>query len=216
MSETAPHVIRQGEYLLRLCEARGLDVAAVWALPENAALRERRASHFVLAPGDVVHLPVREPEPLRLSRGQTNAFRVRRARVSVSVTLRGAGEPLAREPFVVELPGDDEVAGFTDDRGVATFEVPMHLEVVTMQLPARDHVVRVAVGHLDPRDTDAGVAHRLENLGFLDDDVDFLGEAERRARVRDALRAFQEARGLSPTGELDDDTATALEQAHGR
>lgn len=213
---TTPHVIRQGEYLLRLCEARGLDVAAVWALPENAELRGRRASHFVLAPGDVVHLPEREAEPLRVSRGQTNAFRAHRPRVSVSVTLRGAGEPLSREPFVVELPGGDEVAGFTDADGVATFELPMHLEVVTLSLPARDHTVRVAVGHLDPSDTPAGAAHRLENLGFLDEDVDFLGEAERVARVRDALLAFQEVRGLPATGELDDDTRAALEAAHGR
>lgn len=210
-----PHVVRQGEYLARIAAERGLDPDAIWTHAENRALRERRASPEVLAPGDVIFLPD-PPEPrFAISPHTTNRFTARRPKIPVRVRIQEQGEPLPDELCLIEGVGPEELAERTGGDGVLTFEVPLHVERVRVTLPARDRDLEVRVGHLDPIDTAAGLAGRLENLGLLAPGWEHLAERARASRVREALAAFQEARGLAITGALDEGTRAAVAEAHG-
>jgi hypothetical protein len=209
-----PHLVKQGEYLSRLAAERGFDAVEVWAHPDNAALRERRRSPEVLAPGDVVFLPAPAERRHRVELGGANRFKAPMPRIPIKVRLVERGEALSREPCLVEGLGPEEVALFADAEGVVSFDIPPHLEHVTLVLPARDRRVHVRVGHLDPLETPSGLAQRLENLGFLSPGWQGLPEDARETRVRSALRRFQTSRSLPSTGALDDASRRALGDAH--
>jgi peptidoglycan hydrolase-like protein with peptidoglycan-binding domain len=87
-------------------------------------------------------------------------------------------------------------------------QVPVTAREVQVALPGLHMVVPVRVGHLDPPATTSGARQRLDHLGYHrptgagpDDD----------AR---ALRQFQRDHGLPETGEADEATRRALEDAH--
>jgi len=69
----------------------------------------------------------------------------------------------------------------------------------------------IALGHIDPIDTVSGIQGRLGNLGFLGTNVS--GELD--DDTRRALSAFQSACGLRPTGDIDNETLTRLDQEYG-
>ena len=71
----------------------------------------------------------------------------------------------------------------------------------------------VNVGHLDPATEDSGVRQRLTHLGFLGSPLD--RSHSRPPSLERGIRAYQRARGLAPTGALDDKTRDALEKEHG-
>ena len=73
-----------------------------------------------------------------------------------------------------------------------------------------DEIYQIHLGHLHPKDDLAGVQQRLMNLGY------FTGEPDGKTspEMEEALQTYQEAKGLSITGEADEDTMTALEDEH--
>ena len=62
MSDTIPYVVRQGDHLRSIAFSRGLDPDAVWQGDANSTLRKQRPNPDLLAPGDVLFLPVVERE----------------------------------------------------------------------------------------------------------------------------------------------------------
>jgi N-acetylmuramoyl-L-alanine amidase len=67
------------------------------------------------------------------------------------------------------------------------------------------------LGCVDPISENSGVQARLNNLGFDCGEVD----GELGPKTIQALSEFQEKHGLTPTGNLDDQTRKMLEQVHG-
>jgi peptidoglycan hydrolase-like protein with peptidoglycan-binding domain len=67
------------------------------------------------------------------------------------------------------------------------------------------------VGGLDPVEETSGVQKRLVNLGHYRGPVD----GEPSVDLTAAIRAFQSANGLEPTGEPDDATREKLRKVHG-
>jgi peptidoglycan hydrolase-like protein with peptidoglycan-binding domain len=65
---------------------------------------------------------------------------------------------------------------------------------------------------LDPHDTATGVQARLLNLGVHVGKLD--GEVGERTRL--ALRSFQQAHGIEPSGELDQATCEKLAEVDGQ
>ena len=206
-----PHVIRQGEHLVKLAFVHGFNADEVWNDPKNKALRELRKDPMVLAPGDVLHIPAPAKQGLPMSAGTTNRYTAKVPRVDVHIVLHDdAGAPLANEPYVIEgLGGDQEKTTAAD--GAASFAAPVHVREVMLYLPRRHMRMAVRVGDLDPMDESTGVAARLTNLGYLE-----AGEEPSAEAVAAAIKELQRAKGLPQTGALDDDTKKALEEAHGR
>lgn len=214
MSDWRPHIVAQGETMTRLSARQGFDAREVWEDGRNRELRERRESPDVLLPGDVVYLPRTSPPRRAVSSAQVNRFTARRPAQPVALRLLAEGETLRDASCEVDLPGG-AVEARTDGDGVLRFDVPTSVERVTVRVLDRDATIEVLVGHLDPLSTMSGVAGRLENLGLLASDWRGASGARRAAMVRAGLEAFQRARGIADTGELDEPTRTALVDAHG-
>ncbi|WP_437547271.1 peptidoglycan-binding domain-containing protein [Sorangium sp. So ce367] len=229
------HVVRQGECIASIAMRYGHDDwRAVYDHPSNEALRQKRPSPHVLAPGDVVALPPTASDPLRVNAGGTNRFQGKRPRVPLRLTLRRAdGEPLANARYELAV-GAEVLEGTTTASGALEQIVEAQAESGTLRIfpdpqdPDLVRTVSLAIGHLDPIDTASGVRARLENLGYVGPeglDPDRVAgepharsgegeEAPAEGAMTRALRAFQAAKRLAETGELDDATREKLREEH--
>ncbi|MEZ4446256.1 MAG: LysM peptidoglycan-binding domain-containing protein [Polyangiaceae bacterium] len=71
MGVTIRHVVKTGDYLVKIAFEHGTTVAAIWQHPDNAALRAQRGSPDILYPGDVLFIPDQpEPPPPQVPPGQ--------------------------------------------------------------------------------------------------------------------------------------------------
>lgn len=224
-----PYVVRQGDYLTRLAVQHGFDADEVWSHESNRDLRERRPNRDMLAPGDILHLPERDPRAAPFRSGGTRRYQARVPKVPVRIVLRSGREPIRDEPFVVTGAGRTAIEGTSDGEGVIRFEVPVHVTEVYLRLPRSNAAYPVLVGHMDPLEEESGVRARLEHLGYLSPPLrDVLARgplgplAHRRDTIPEppddaleqAVRRFQTANGLEATGAVDDATRDALRRAH--
>jgi hypothetical protein len=186
--------------------------------PENAALAARRASPFILQPGDVVFIPDGAP-PKRFSAptSKTKKFCAPRRMVPFRLVVRDLkARALASKRYRLRV-GGREYSGRTGGDGLIAHDVPCDAECgeLTLDLSDERDDMRVhweiRLGHLDPIDETSGVKGRLENLGYDCGGTD--GGFD--DRTESALRAFQTLAGLEPTGHLDDLTRDRLKGAHG-
>lgn len=207
-----PYVVRQGDYLAKLAFVHGFDAEVVWQDAKNEEIRGRRGDHNILAPGDIVYLPVKEKVGLPIVKGATNKYKARVPTVHVKMVLRSGGKAWANEPFVIEgLPVQQE--GTTDADGTVEFDIPVHSREVRVVMYEQNLAYPVFVGDLDPLKEPSGVRMRLAHLGYYGwyPDHEALDEDDDRA----AIAAFQAANGLDSTGVMDDTTWDALGAAHG-
>ena len=211
-----PYVIKQGDYLTKLAHQMGFDADTVWSDGKNAELKALRPDPSMLQAGDILFVPDEPKKRLPLKAEEENSYVAKVPKVSVSVVVSDDDEPIADEPYVVEGLGDDEERT-TDADGTVTFEAPVHVREVTVRFKKRDLVFRIGVGELDPIDTDSGVRMRLTQLGYYG--AQTAGEdayVERNdAQLAAAIAAFQGARSLPISGDMDEVTRDALLEAHG-
>jgi hypothetical protein len=204
---THRHTVQKGECLASIAYGYGFHPDTVWNHPENAALRGERTSYYVLLAGDVVFVPERRERLAECATGKRHRFRRRGVPELFRLELRAYGEPRANLDYVLEIDGK-EMRGTTDAEG--RIEVPIPPDARRGVLRIGEHEsYTLALGYVDPIDTDTGVRDRLVNLAYLD-----RGDTEPGA-LRDALRALQRAHGLPATGTIDDPTRAALVKEHG-
>jgi hypothetical protein len=211
-----PYVVKQGDYLTKLSHRMGFSAKDVWSHPKNAELKKLRGDGEILCAGDILHVPDEPKKRLPLEAETSNRYEARVPRLPVRLVLAIDGEPLAGERYRVEGIGDDEEK-VTDGEGAATFEVDVHIRAVTVVLLDRKMRCRMMVGDLDPVSEPSGARMRLTNLGFYDPAVagEDQYEAHQDGALRAALVAFQRAKGLEVTGELDETTRAELVAQNG-
>lgn len=214
-----PYVIRQGDHLTKLAAAMGFAAEEVWTDPANEGLRASRADSNMLAPGDVLWVPVTPKEGLPISPGGIRKFVATIPKVRVDVLLRDGVKVLGNEPYVLEGLSQP-VMGTSDREGKLTILAPAHTREVSLRLPERGMVLPVRIGDLDPPEERSGVRQRLAHLGYHGLEPWTRSEGRREAadeeeRLRRAIRRFQEDRGLNVTGDADEATRTALIAVHG-
>jgi hypothetical protein len=211
-----PYVVKQGDYLNKLAHRLCFDADEVWNDPANAELKDQRGKGDILKPGDILFVPDEPPKTNPFTAESSNEYVAKVPTITVELILEQGGEPLADEPYRVEGIGDDEQKQ-ADGEGTVSFEVPVHVREVLLELVERGQKMRVCVGELDPVSDASGARMRLTNLGYCP--KSFAGadqyEAHDDGLLHAALRSFQAAQGLESTGELDDATQQALLDAHG-
>lgn len=201
--------MREGECAASIAARYGFPSESdVFDASENEPLRARRTSALTLAPGDVVHIPDRTPSRFAIGPGSSKRFQVTLPRTRLRLRLERDGAALSDEPYEVRFEGRT-VAGSTDGDGLVEVPVPPHVIEVEVRLTERGEVLRVRLGHLDPLETDEGIAHRLANLGFLSTSRPSARE------LGEALRAFRRDHDLDEEGGADQECLDALAEAHG-
>jgi len=150
-----------------------------------------------------------DPEKLISEKGEPQTKKV-------SLNLVDAdGKPHASKEYVMTA-GGARFEGTTDGSGKIEVEVPKEAEVAQIVLylgprPEGQQIrYRVALEDM-PAESVKGVLTRLKNLGY------YWGEPSESLDdiARDAIRAFQRANNLEPTGEIDDLLQAALAEKHG-
>jgi hypothetical protein len=206
----APRIVREVEHLDGLAHRHGVTPAEVWDAPVNAALKAARPGGHMLKAGDFLELPARvHPEPVDVKVGSETRIVATIPRLPVELVLAEGGEPLAGEPWRIEGRGE-RASGTTGPDGRVAFEVRVTTPRVVLHLERRKQIREIAVGGLDPHESLSGAAQRLRNLGF-----DAGPGRGLTPELGDALRSFQAAKRLAPTGLPDAETLAALVAAHG-
>lgn len=200
------HVVLQGEDLKRISYqyAGCHNLTDIRNLPENRELFQTRQD-AILQPGDRIFLPEIQIKSLAVETEQTHRFRRHTQRRLHLKFENESGEPIANSGYSLNVEGDWR-EGTTDDDGWLDEPIPMDAESASLTL--LDTIYPLHIGHLDPIDTVTGIQARLRNLGLDAGDID----NDLGPRTEAALRAFQEANDLEPTGELDEQTRQALEE----
>jgi hypothetical protein len=207
------YVIRQGDHLEALAVKLHFDADAVWKDPKNADMRKLRKSPAILCPGDILYLPDPKIESLPVTLGATNSYTAKIPTVPLKIAMKGSdGKPLVGQKYVIEGLGAP-IEGTTDGSGLVSEQIPATTPSCRLVFKDAKLSYVINVGHLDPVTEDSGVRQRLEHLGFLGSPLDRMHS--RPPSLERAIRAYQSARGLQPTGTLDDKTRDALEKEHG-
>lgn len=224
--EMRSYVVRQGDYLTKLAFVHGFDVEEVWNDPANRDLKELRRDHNILAPGDVLQIPLKPKNGLPFTRGTTNRYTAMVPRVSLHLHFQSSCGRFANAKFAIE-GGATPTEGITDGEGRVELSVAVHAAEVQVVFPELDRRFTVLVGGMDPVTEISGVKARLAQLGYLLANPCELfgvpppGESEidpdnyNDAWLAAAVQAFQTANELSPTGVIDDATRAALVRVHG-
>lgn len=208
------HTVSQNDTLFTIARQHGFrNWRAIYDHPNNARLRTQRPDPMVLAPGDAVFIPDKEPSEFNIATGRSHRFRLHAPKCFVSVHLQDEmGAPYAGYKYALELAGQT-LQGLTSDTGLVSHEVSVDATEAQLTLwtnpddPTEVSQWTLQIGALDPIDTVSGVQARLNNLGYLAGEV--TGSMNDATRV--ALRDYQRSLGHdSPTGEIDDQTRRAL------
>jgi hypothetical protein len=211
------HTIGRGDCLLSVVAQSGLgDWERVWGAAENDALRRKRASPFVLLPGDQLSVPVVSPKHFQGPTSITHQFVLKRLRTRLRIQLRqrhGSGFefPLSDAGCRFDIDGNI-VDATSDSQGWVEVRVEPLVRKIELTVAGTDKYPPLGwclyLGELLPYTEEQGAINRLVNLGYQ-------AMAEDPAVYTPyALRAFQEDSGIPVTGQFDEATLSELARRH--
>lgn len=204
--------VEDGDTVLSIAEAKGYrSWETIWFASENDALRDQREDPGVLAPGDSLFLPAKEPRDFVCETNQKHTFKVKSLAAYLELVLEDDdGEPYGNASFKAVIDDDVTIEGRTDADGYLKEKIaPAAKKAQLTVTPGDDRPVHewtLNLGHLHPASTDPGIKALLNNLGYAAGDND--GELDDEFKA--ALMQFQLDHALEPTGELDEPTRAAL------
>jgi N-acetylmuramoyl-L-alanine amidase len=208
------HVVRQGECLASIAHAGGFAKPMdIWNDPHNAGLREKRHDPNVLHPGDIVWLPEKTTKTVEKPAGQTHAFKAKVVQKALRIVIRDAQDkPVTSTEWTLVVAGQT-LTGKTDGQGAV--EAKIAASATTAKLTVGKQSWDLAIGHLNPvlhTDDDglSGIQARLRNLGYLAEHA----WGQLCDKTTDAIRRFQQAHELPPTGKPDAATKDKIDKAH--
>jgi LysM repeat protein len=207
---TIQHVVQPGEGLSSIAERYGFLPATLWNHPANEELRTLRRNGNVLAPGDVLVIPDKQPKTVQVATGATHTFRRKAVPAKLRVKVMRNGRPRAREPFQLEVDDRLTLTGTTSPEGFVEALVPPGARTGRLYVGKDAQPLALSFGTLDPADSLSGIQKRLRNLGLYEGAVD----GQPHPELAPALRKFQQQQGLPVTGEADAVTHQRLRDLH--
>ncbi len=202
------HVIRDGECLSSVALHNGYFPGTIWGHPQNDALRELRGDPNVLAVGDRLFLPDKEPKTSTVPTGKRHRFVRRGVPARFRLQILNADKPRPGLAYRLTIDGSIVLEGKTDGAGVLDVPIPPDARSGVLFIEEDGASHRVSFGRLAPLVLADGARQRLRNLGYL------RGAATSDDDMAAAVAMFQRKIGVDPTGVLDEATADALLSAH--
>jgi len=216
------HVVKQGECLSSIAHSYGFsNWKTIYEDPDNADFKKARPNPNAIKPGDEIVIPDKDAKPPKEEKVPTtklHKFEVKRPYVMLRIVVKDEEEkPLSGKKFELTV-GSEKHEGTTDGDGIVEERVDPTATEAALTIFLEDDPEGeyfhwdLRIGHLDPVAEVSGVQARLNNLGFWSGPVDGVFSTKTRA----ALKAFQEAAGIKPSGKLDDATRDKLVDMHGK
>lgn len=199
------HKVRQGECIHSIAAQHGFFWEKLWNDPGNADLKQQRSDPSVLKPGDVVHIPAKEPKVENGSSEQRHRFKRKGIPNRVRIQIMRNDEPQAGKPYRLQIDGKLET-GTTDAQGMVEMIIPPEAKRGELHVGEGNDVeiYHFQLGTVDPVDTENGARGRLRCLGY-DDSLPF----------DELLKEFQQKEALTASGQLDDATQATLKEKFG-
>lgn len=200
------HVVRHGECLLSISDRYGFFPETLWNHAENRELKQEREDPNVLRTGDVVHVPDLTRKDEDKADKKRHRFRRKGVPGKLKIRLLDDGEPRAHVPYRLVIDGH-LTESQTDGDGYVEHDLPAgasHGELIVDRDDGGTDRYQFNFGSVDPIDTDAGQLHRLRDLGY-----DTTEPAV-------AIEKFQRDQQIEPTGSMDDQTRSKLQEVFGQ
>src|SRR5438874_3880130 len=164
------HDVQQGETLLGLAAANGLkDYTAILDHADNADLKKVRTDPGVLKEGDRVFIPNCELLQHPSAVDAAHKFKVTRPKAWLRLAVKdAAGKALASKKYELVIEAAT-FSGTTDANGIIEQPSPVDATSGSLKFWIDNTTIEeweLCIGHMDPIDTDSGVAARLANLVF--------------------------------------------------
>jgi hypothetical protein len=178
--------------------------------PQNKSLAAARPNPNVLAPGDKVFIPQKQPRIEESPTGTRAVYRV----LTTSTRLRIAFEGKRVNDYELNV-GGQKFTGQVGEGGLIDHLIPASatdgdLVLRPVDVPGHEDHWKVLLGVLDPIAQLTGVQARLNNLGFPCPVDGNLGR-----ETAAAILAFQRWRGLSSQdGKLNAATRAEIQVVH--
>jgi N-acetylmuramoyl-L-alanine amidase len=213
------HTVIQGERLAEIALRHGFPSGrALYDHPANEEFRRKRPDPNLIFPGDRIAIPELGVKDVGASTENRHRFRKRILKKYLRIEMSDPEKNrLSERPYELRVGrGNGEplvLEGVLDRNGQLHEEIPVDAKQGTLKVGLENRTVELdlLIDYLDPVSEISGIQARLKNLAFDCGPVDgVLGP-----KTRAALRCFQEAEGLSVTGEPDEPTGNALCKEHG-
>ncbi len=209
----ANHNVVQGDCFLSIAENYGFFWETLWNHPNNAALKQKRKDPAIIYPGDVVFVPEKRIKEVSEPTNQVHKFKMKNVPAKFHIRLLDDDDsPRANLNYVLEIDGQ-EFTGTTDGNGAISISIPPKAKNGKLVLTdeGEEEEYDLYLGQLDPIEEISGVQARLKGLGYYN------GESSQaiNPETEQALKDFQEANNLEPTGQLDDALRSKIESIYG-
>lgn len=216
---TVVHVVKAGEHIGAIALKYGFEnFSVLWEHPENADLKSKRGTPFLLAPGDELFVPDHVRLVFSRSTDASHDIHVHVDEMALHLRLLGLdSKPQKDKPVVVRVdPPETGAASVlaeqsltTNGEGKVSVDMAKHVLVGSLQVGELEFAMHI--GMLDPIEEDSGLAQRLTNLGyFVPPDLDDADPDE----LQSAIEEFQCDHGLKVTGQRAD-VESKIKELHG-
>ena len=202
----ASYTVQNGDCISSIAFEHGFFPDTIWNHDDNAELKSKRKDPNVLMAGDVVVIPDKQINEITKPTEQEHRFRKKGVPAKLKVRVLKKGEPRKNEKYRLIIDGK-VLEGTTDGNGFVEKPLPPNAregKLILGEGERKDTFV-FRFGHVDPLDTDEGVAGRLHNLGY-----------SAATDLPGALKKFQSDNGLQATGRVDEPTRSKLKENFGQ
>lgn len=204
------HVVQQGDCLSSIAHAYGFkDYRTIYNHSLNASFKAKRPNPNLIYPGDVILIPDLGTDPENCATDKVHKFQISRSGTHLAIVLEHDGKPLANIPYELTI-GNQIANGTTDSAGLLRHPIEPTDSRGLLKITNPAYEWDLLIGELDPVAETSGVQARLNNLGYFCGPVDGLFGP----RTRGALRQFQARHNVTPSGNVDGATKSALTRAH--
>jgi hypothetical protein len=202
--------VKQGDCIYSIAFENGFFADTIWNHPNNKEIKELRKDPSVLLLGDKVHIPDKRPKEVSGSTNEVHKFKVKNTPKNLRIQFKYLDTPVKDEEYKLMVDGT-EITGKTDSEGWLRHSIPPNSKRATLQFGDGSEY-EIDLGFLDPVDSLRGVKQRLKGLGIFDGKID----DQQSADLELALKLFQFANDIEPTGQPDETTKQKLKQMIGK
>ncbi|HEV8607058.1 MAG TPA: peptidoglycan-binding domain-containing protein [Tepidisphaeraceae bacterium] len=199
--------VEQGDCISSISDEHGFFWSTIWNHADNADLKALRSDPNALMEGDVVVVPDKTMKEESCATEKKHKFKKKGTPAKVKIRLMLDDEPRANEPYRLEIDGAS-FEGNLDGDGFLEQAIPPGAVRGVLRVGTGERIdeYELALGTLDPIDTEGGVMGRLRTLGYHSEGDD----------PGPAIRAFQKKEQLEVSGEMNDETRDKLKERFGQ